>query len=367
MYRRFLLGVVACLALAGGLRPAESQAGPEGPCREYTFNLLAENDLFGGGSDRHFTHGTRLSLVEFEPKDLKDPVPEACSENGLAMRPFRFLFQHARSLADHSFGKWFGFKTDQVSLVLGQNIFTPEDTATRALVVDDRPYAGWLYVGIGLLAERDALGPIRVFDSFEIDLGIIGPQSYAGDVQTKWHEIIGVDRPQGWDNQLKNEPGILINLERKWVVPLPFFPRDSILQLDVLPSMGVALGNVFTYGSLGAVFRLGHDLPMDYGPPRIRPGAQGSDFFKTHEGGFSWYVFAGAEGRAVGRNIFLDGNSFAESHSVDKKNGVVDLHMGLVVAWNKVRLAVTQVFRSEEFERQKERDEFGAISLSVRW
>lgn len=365
---RFITGWTALLLLLGwAFGAAGAHAYHEGPCREYGLNILAENDLFGGGSDRHFTHGSRVSLVEYEPKDLQEPVPEDCSEKSLVMRPFRFLFEHARNLADNSFGKWFEVEVDQVSLILGQSIFTPEDTDTRALVLDDRPYAGWLYVGIGLLAERDPVGPIRVFDSFEIDVGMIGPQSYADNTQIEWHEVVGVKRPQGWDHQLKNEPGFLFNYERKWVVPLPFFPKESVLQLDVLPSLGVALGNVFTYGSLGAMFRLGHDLPMDYGPPRIRPGAQGSDFFKTHDGGFSWYVFAGVEGRAVAQNIFLDGNTFAESHSVDKTTGVGDFHMGLVMAWDKVRLAVTQVFRSKEFEGQKEQSEFGALSLSVAW
>jgi hypothetical protein len=42
----------------------------EGKCykRNYTFNFLAENDLWGSGSDKHFTHGTRLSFVESREK-----------------------------------------------------------------------------------------------------------------------------------------------------------------------------------------------------------------------------------------------------------------------------------------------------------
>ena len=42
----------------------------EGKCykRNYTFNFLAENDLWGSGSDKHFTHGTRLSLRRLQRK-----------------------------------------------------------------------------------------------------------------------------------------------------------------------------------------------------------------------------------------------------------------------------------------------------------
>ena len=69
----------------------------------------------------------------------------------------------------------------------------------------------------------------------------------------------------------------------------------------------------------------------------------------------------------VVRNIFLDGNTFTDSHRVDKKGFVGDFHSGLVLAYSCFRVAVTEVFRSEEFENQKERDEFGAISISVVW
>lgn len=31
------------------------------------------------------------------------------------------------------------------------------------------------------------------------------------------------------------------------------------------------------------------------------------------------YVFAGAEGRGVASNIFLDGNTFEDSHTVDRE------------------------------------------------
>jgi len=73
------------------------------------------------------------------------------------------------------------------------------------------------------------------------------------------------------------------------------------------------------------------------------------------------------EGRALATNIFLDGNTFADSHSVDKKYFVGDVHAGLVLVIYRVRLAFSQVFRSSEFNGQKELSEFGSINLSVTW
>ena len=74
-------------------------------------------------------------------------------------------------------------QTSHVSFILGQNIFTPEDITNPNLIVNDRPYAGWLYVGIGLIKRHNS-GRIAVFDTLELDLGIVGPESFAEDIQT---------------------------------------------------------------------------------------------------------------------------------------------------------------------------------------
>jgi hypothetical protein len=78
-------------------------------------------------------------------------------------------------------------------------------------------------------------------------------------------------------------------------------------------------------------------------------------------------LFAGAEGRAVVRNIFLDGNSFRNSRSVDKRPFVGDLQFGGVLLWNNVRLSYTQVLRTREFETQGKKDNFGSLAVSVQF
>jgi hypothetical protein len=83
--------------------------------------------------------------------------------------------------------------------------------------------------------------------------------------------------------------------------------------------------------------------------------------------GFGWYLFAGIEGRAVARNIFLDGNTFRGSRSVDKKHLVGDLQFGFVLDWSDVRLGYTHVLRSREFQAQESVDGFGSLSLSVKY
>src|SRR5262249_24365683 len=108
------------------------------------------------------------------------------------------------------------------------------------------------------------------------------------------------------------------------------------------------------------------DLPVDYGPPRVRPSIAGTDFF-VPETSFGWYLFFGTEGRVVARNIFLDGNTFTDSHHVDKKYLIGDLQGGLALTFQNARLAYTIVRRSKEFETQEGGNTFGALTLSLKF
>ena len=242
---------------------------------------------------------------------------------------------------------------------LGQSIFTPEDTSSRALIPKDRPYAGWLYVSLSLVADTG-----RRLDSLELDLGIVGPAALGQDVQNNFHDLIGVGRSNGWGRQLDNEPGLVLYYERKWRKLKEFSAHG--LGVDVTPHLGGSVGNVFTYLAGGLAIRFGQDLPGDYGLPRIRPSLPGSSFF-VPEDEFGWYVFADAEGRLIARNILLDGNTFSDSHDVSKRIPVGDFQIGLALTFDFLRITYSHVFRTREFRGQSRADQFGAISLSTKF
>lgn len=306
-----------------------------------TLTLQFDNDIFGG-TDRHFTHGTRASWLSREggaPQFIRD----------LARR----------------FPTFTAAERMRVSYTIGQNIFTPGDTKAVDPPPDDRPYAGWAYFGVGLVAEHE-----RWLDKIELDLGVVGPYSFAEEVQTGWHELIGIDVPNGWDTQLKTEPGAVLYFERTWrELREPsvgrVFPFGD-LAIDVNPHLGGALGNVFTYGAGGVTLRLGHDLRKDYGPPKIRPSLPGSDFVHPVDG-IAWYVFGGFDARIVGRNIFIDGNTFRSSRSAERVPIVYEFQTGIAITVKRVRLAYVHVFRSKEFRAQSGWDNFGSAALSIRF
>jgi hypothetical protein len=103
--------------------------------------------------------------------------------------------------------------------------------------------------------------------------------------------------------------------------------------------------------------------------PEIQPALSGTPWFDPSqlEGAIGWYVFGGAQVRATARNIFLDGNTFASSPSVDRRPLTTDLSVGLSIFWldvAKVDFVITA--RSPEFVGQHAADRFGGINFSFR-
>src|SRR3546814_5793466 len=82
---------------------------------------------------------------------------------------------------------------------------------------------------------------------------VVGPWSLADKTQIEYHKLIDVQVPEGWENQLENEPGVVLYYERKWrnIWDVDFGDLAMLnnLGVDLTPHIGGALGNVYTYRS----------------------------------------------------------------------------------------------------------------------
>ncbi len=300
-----------------------------------TLSFQWENDQFGGNTDQHYSNGLRASYL-FSSHDT--PVAVAEIARGLPFFPEE---------GDVRLG-----------LSIGQSIFTPHHGEVWRHVNKGRPFAGWLYGGVQVTNDTG-----KQLDGFEIQMGVVGPSAGAEAVQNFYHDITGYNRFRGWDYQLSDEFGIVVGYERKWRLMAEVEPGELGMAFE--PAVGAVLGNVFTYASAGGLLKFGSDVSSDWGPPRVRPALAGTGAFKPVDD-FEWYVFAGVEGRAVARNIFLDGNTFQDSHKVDRKTFVADFQAGVSITFDDVRLTYTQVYRTPEYVGQKKRDLFGALTASFR-
>jgi lipid A 3-O-deacylase len=313
------------------------------------FTVLEENDSLYFNSDKHYTQGLRLS----------DLAPDLGPQSGWN-DPFDFLGNVVPVFAQGGAGVP---QSRRYALILGQSIFTPKNLTLKEPSSHDRPYGGWLYGGVSLLQEsnRDML------ENLELDFGIVGPGALGKQVQNDFHQFIGINQAKGWRNQIQNEPGVMLSYDRLWRIALL---GDGNNGVDVVPQIGATAGNVFTYGEIGGLVRIGRNLHADFGPARIRPALSGTDYFDASQldGDLGSYFFLGLQGRAVGRNVFLDGNSFRQSPSVAKKTLVADFQGGFSMFWSSsVRLDFSVVRRTEEFVGQHSPDEIGTVAASFSW
>jgi hypothetical protein len=332
--RKTILALALAAAFGLGASAARGQLieVPGAPRDGETFTVIVENDVFGG-TDRNYTNGLLLYRLS-----AANDVPEWYA----------------------NFVRWTGFIPEgddlRFGVGLGHSIFTPEDREAANPPLDQRPYAGWLYGSVLLVAENQ-----RSFRAIQVNLGVVGPSAQGEFVQDNWHQLIDTVRPRGWDYQLKDEPGLLVLLEHRWRRVLR--QRIGGFDFEMQGGAKAALGNVATYGGVDALFRLGPHIGNDYGPPRIRPSLAGAAYFDPPPG-FNWYLFGGGEVRAVAQNIFLDGNTWRDSRSVDRLPVTGDIQVGLALQFQRFQLAFTGVHRFEEYEGQDGADRFGALVLS---
>ena len=311
-----------------------------------TLGLYMENDLFAG-TDRYYTSGVKLSW--------SSPNLQSYSDSPYSS-PFLPLFNIIPYINAKDYQK-------NLTFSLGQNIYTPNDTTQLGLIENDRPYAGWLYLSLGVIWKN-----ADVRNSLVLDIGIVGPSAYGQEAQRLIHDLRDLDYPRGWDNQLQDEFGFVLAYERKW--RWPHHASRSGLDWEVLPHAGAAIGNVRTFANLGGEVRVGLNLPDDFGTASIGPaattstpvdGAQGADRSRFDLG---LYLFTRVDGRAVAQNIFLDGNTFRDSHSVGHYPFVADVSVGVALNYKNTKLAYAFVYRTREFSSQLEEQVFGTVSLN---
>jgi hypothetical protein len=297
----------------------EEEESWDGP----SFGLFWENDAFTG-TDRHYTQGAGIWYIS------PDNANPGC---------FSWLSEHMPAA---------GIKpeTYKYALAFTQEMYTPEDLRSTAVVEDDRPYAGWLYGTLSLRRRGPGWFQRPAIDEWGVKLGVIGPPALAEQTQKSWH---GVD-PAGWHNQLKTEPGLVFYYDRFSLFRTQF--SDSPWAFDFIPSLGAALGNVELDAHLALQLRLGFNIRDDFAvvPPPLRYG---------------FYLFGRVEGRYVAHNIFIDGNTFRDSHSVDRVPWMAEFNGGITVVFKHLEITARQSVRTPEFDGQRNNDTFSAAFITI--
>jgi len=275
------------------------------------------------------------------------------------MLPKRVL-KVADLLHFHKRDKWqfnYGFSLTQL-------IFTPEDIQSRALITDDRPYSAYLGAGFSLHAKKH-----NVAHSLELAFGVVGPGALGEEAQNGIHELRDFPTAKGWDHGLKNEPILNAFWSTKWRYPINAL-SEGAFQSDILPRYGMALGNMETSANAGFTLRVGFNPPNDFANQKLSPTAYNQQFFVDRDGttidvkDLGIFAFAGINGKAVGQDIFLDGNTFRDSHDIKKNNFYGEFEAGLGIRWGRFKVSYTHTFVTSQYKNQNDGQGLGSIATS---
>lgn len=331
------VGPAAAAAAQTGSQPEDQQAdAPDGPTYAGVLTLLVQNDIFAG-FDQQYTNGTYLRYTT-RPNDLP------------ALG--RFLRRQAEGFIDAR--DW------RMTFGIGQSMFTPDDITDPNPPLDDRPYAGFLFGTVAITANTG-----QFMQTLALDMGMVGPPSLAEQTQKLVHQVIG-DDPKGWHTQLGTELAFRFLYEgaARYGAELP--EHLGGYEVDVIPGFAAAAGTLDVSAMGYVTARIGRGLDVDFGPPRIRRSIATMNSFKRRDE-ISWYLFATLEGQLVARNLFLDGNTFSNSRSVDTNPAVGSIQFGGMIDFESWALSYTHVLRTEEFSTQDRYSEFGSLSVRLKF
>ncbi|NNK20138.1 MAG: DUF2219 family protein [Flavobacteriaceae bacterium] len=186
----------------------------------------------------------------------------------------------------------------QLSLTIGQEIFTPSNIITTDISEQDRPYVGFS----GLWASWSRVRDNRAIDT-RLLLGIAGNNSGAGGFQRWYHNLFVVSDPPVWVGEMNNSfhANLYLNLHREWwLAPLPFS-----VSLGLQPEF--AFGTRDQYGEINLIAFFGRRNPLMSSMAYKRIGSTAREIFFSLQAGYRKVFYNGMlQGNALGDDsIFL--------------------------------------------------------------
>lgn len=293
-------------------------------------NFVFENDHFVH-TDRWYTSGLDLSLL-FRLKQ-----PPSMLERDNANTYLAFAISH--------------------------EMYTPREFNNPELQSDDRPYAGWLY-GSFALHQSNAY----TLDTVELQIGIVGPSAKAEQLQRFIHDHILGDPVDGWQHQLSDEPGINLAYHHH-----ERFVLASKYESLFIPRIGAVIGNVRTELDAGMLYRRGVNLPADFGQNLMVVPGLDSAIPAYNKGAvkyrpaYSYYLQLQADLRLIGRDLFLEGNSYKESHSVEPYPLVGRFGGGVGGSYNQYEASLIYTVESKSFTQQPKFHAFGSLLFTYHY
>ncbi len=284
-----------------------------------------DNDAFFD-IDYYYTQGAHISHIN----------------PGLRKNPLRHISFRLKS-ADTYYG---------IGLV--QEIFTPKDILDTLLNSIDRPYAGTLFLR-SFFVSSSPQKKLRL--TTQIDLGVLGPLSGAGQAQKLIHHWTASRPPEGWDFQINNRPYINFNaLIDKELITLS-------QKADFSANSRLRTGNIHNDLTLGGTLRLGRFNNQFKGY-----NLANQKYIETHDS--QMFIYGGANTTFVLYNATLMGGiippkSEHEFNLSEIKKFVSEIYLGIQLIYEHFGLRAKVNWKTREFELG-EKHAWGSISFFFR-
>ncbi len=281
-----------------------------------------DNDIFNN-TDYYYTNGIRISYSS---------AVFASSPLAWPMLPYRRSSMNYHGMA------------------IVQNMYTPTNPDTSNIIEGDRPFAAYLFLG----HFKNSLSEARHYRQYsELQIGLIGPGSMGGLVQSQIHEI----PPLGWQAQIQND--LVLNytaLVEKGIYNPAFFDL-----------------NLFAQGRIGSLYddlagalriRAGKLNPYFSMPGLANPrSAESKNSLKWQYG-----IFATAKVSAVLYNATLQGGMFNKNNAYtipasDLERVVFTGSVGIYFAYRQLGIMYEQFYNTPEF-RNALHHRWGHINIS---
>ena len=232
-------------------------------------------------------------------------------------------------------------------ITIGQEIYTPEGLFSTDPPLDDRPYAGWLFMeAIAVRVSEDRS------TSLGLELGLTGDPSFASPLHRWFHRSLGKHEPMGWGHQIPFEPAFTFKYEARRAWPLVSDTRAMSTHIE--PNGSLMLGTLRTGALAGLTLRGGWNAPPPF------------DWWGARAGAPYFLVALGAEGELVLRDLFLDGSTWTQSAHVERVPVMGRLKGRVQMGLGRVGIEFAATRSTIQFTGQAGQHTVGTIRIIVR-
>ncbi len=262
--------------------------------------------------------------------------------------------------------KWnMGHGTNDVfltSIGVRQFFYTPDNIALGNTIQPyERDYCGVLE-GFYQMWKREMVLGKPEYVMYELDFGVLGPLALGSQTQSYAHRIIpGNIQPQGWGNQMPNEPILNGYMERHHNFTVAGDRNGWCAVADGV--YGGSLGTTWINSFAGAEVKLGWNIPDFVADNTFTMKSVNGDMEVNH----SFYSYVKFETRAYAQALNATlGDSLFNDHPYGRQltPAFAENTMGIVLGYNKLSFCYLITKRSDEFYGQAAPMDYGTLIVN---